>query len=108
MRGLYPPDDTDYVQYVLDVVKACRTFGLYVYVDPHQDVWSRHCGGSGAPAWTLDKVGLDQGYVSIVVVKRAGADDPPGGQTGCCAQSPDEALLPSKPSSETLIDAGNN
>jgi len=43
--------DTDYVQYVLDVVKACRTFGLYVYVDPHQDVWSRHCGGSGAPAW---------------------------------------------------------
>ena len=51
--------DTDYVQYVLDVVKACRTFGLYVYVDPHQDVWSRHCGGSGAPAWTLEKVGLD-------------------------------------------------
>ena len=44
--------DTDYVQYVLEVVKACRTFGLYVYVDPHQDVWSRHCGGSGAPAWT--------------------------------------------------------
>ena len=42
--------DTDYVQYVLEVVKACRTFGLYVYVDPHQDVWSRHCGGSGAPA----------------------------------------------------------
>ena len=43
--------DHDYVQYVLDVVKACQTFGLYVYVDPHQDVWSRHCGGSGAPAW---------------------------------------------------------
>ena len=39
------------------------------------------------------------GYVSIVVVKRAGADDPPGGQTGCCAHSADEALLPSKPSS---------
>ena len=45
------------------------------------------------------------GYVSIVVVKRAGADDPPG--RSCCAHSPDEALLPSKPSSETLIDAGN-
>ena len=51
--------DRDYVSYVLDVVKACKTFGLYVYVDPHQDVWSRHCGGSGAPAWTLEKVGLD-------------------------------------------------
>ena len=45
------------------------------------------------------------GYVSIVVVKRAGADDAPG--RGCCAHSPDEALLPSKPSSETLIDVGN-
>ena len=45
------------------------------------------------------------GYVSIVVVKRVGADDPPG--RSCCAHSPDEALLPSKPSSETLIDAGN-
>ena len=46
------------------------------------------------------------GYVSIIVVKRAGADDPGG--RGCCVQSADEALLPSKPSSETLIDAGNN
>ncbi len=47
------------------------------------------------------------GYVSIVVVKRAGAEDAPGGQTGCCAHSADEALLPSKPSSETLIEVGN-
>ena len=78
--------DTDYVQYVLEVVKACKAFGLYVYVDPHQDVWSRHCGGSGAPAWT----------------QRAGADDPPG--RSCRAHSPDEALLPSKPSSETLLE----
>ena len=46
------------------------------------------------------------GYVSIVVVKRAGAAVSPGGR-GCCAQSPDEALLPSKPSSETLIEVGN-
>ena len=37
------------------------------------------------------------GYVSIVVVKRAGADDQSG--RSCCVQSPDEALLPSKPSS---------
>ena len=39
------------------------------------------------------------GYVSIVVVKRTGADEP-GGQTGCCVQSAaDDKLLPSKPSS---------
>ena len=42
------------------------------------------------------------GYVSIVVVKRAGADDPGG--RGCCTHSADEALLPSKPSSETLLE----
>ena len=46
------------------------------------------------------------GYVSIVVIKRAGENDKAG--RGCCVQAADEALLPSKPSSETLIDAGNN
>ena len=45
------------------------------------------------------------GYVSIVVVKRAGFTE--SGGRGCCAQSADEALLPSKPSSETLIEVGN-
>lgn len=29
------------------------------YIDAHQDVWSRHTGGSGAPTWTLQLVGLD-------------------------------------------------
>lgn len=29
------------------------------YIDAHQDVWSRHAGGSGAPMWTLTLVGLD-------------------------------------------------
>ena len=38
------------------------------------------------------------GYVSIVVIKRADADDP--GVRGCCVQSAaDDKLLPSKPSS---------
>ena len=38
------------------------------------------------------------GYVSIVVIKRADADDPGG--RGCCVQSAaDDKLLPSKPSS---------
>ena len=38
------------------------------------------------------------GYVSIVVIKRADADDP--GDRGCCVQSAaDDKLLPSKPSS---------
>ena len=40
------------------------------------------------------------GYVSIVVVKRAGADaDDPSGRSCCVQSSADDALLPSKPSS---------
>ena len=34
-------------------------FGLCAIVSMHQDVWSRYCGGSGAPAWTLEAVGFD-------------------------------------------------
>ena len=45
------------------------------------------------------------GYVSIVVVKRAGADaDDPSGRSCCVQSSADDALLPSKPSSETLLE----
>lgn len=40
-------------------------------------------------------------YLRIVVIRRAGADPAAGG--GCCVQSGDEALLPSKPSTETLL-----
>lgn len=30
-----------------------------VFIDGHQDVWSRYTGGSGAPIWTFHMVGLD-------------------------------------------------
>lgn len=33
--------------------------GLKVIVSAHQDVWSRLCGGSGAPGWTFDVAGMD-------------------------------------------------
>ena len=54
--GVY---DDDYVAYVDGVVETAGAFGVAVVVDPHQDVWSRFSGGSGAPAWTFEKVGLD-------------------------------------------------
>lgn len=30
-----------------------------MFIDGHQDVWSRYTGGSGAPIWTFHLVGLD-------------------------------------------------
>ena len=67
--GVY---DDAYVSYVAGVVRCARRFGVNVIVDPHQDVWSRYTGGSGAPAWTLEAVGLD-----VAALKDTGAA--PGG-----------------------------
>ncbi len=51
--------DQDYMDYVEAIVKKAGEHGLYLFIDPHQDVWSRFSGGDGAPGWTLDAIGLD-------------------------------------------------
>ena len=51
--------DTAYLDYFAEVVRLAGKHGLYVFIDFHQDVWSRMTGGDGAPGWTLDAVGLD-------------------------------------------------
>jgi len=51
--------DEAYLDYLLALVRKARGYGIACLVDPHQDVWSRWTGGDGAPAWTLDLVGLD-------------------------------------------------
>ena len=48
-----------YIEYFAAVVAKAAEYDICVYVDPHQDVWSRFSGGSGAPAWTFSAVGLD-------------------------------------------------
>mmetsp|Transcript_8987 Transcript_8987/g.11925 ORF Transcript_8987/g.11925 Transcript_8987/m.11925 type:complete len:723 (+) Transcript_8987:49-2217(+) len=50
--------DNEYIEYVIKVLKKARDYGFSAFIDPHQDVWSRFCGGSGAPAWTLEAVGF--------------------------------------------------
>jgi hypothetical protein len=54
--GVY---DEAYLDYVVEVVRKAGEHGLQLFIDPHQDVWSRFSGGDGAPGWTFEVVGLD-------------------------------------------------
>lgn len=51
--------DGDYLAYLRAVVERAGDHGFYVFIDFHQDVWSRMTGGDGAPGWTLEAAGLD-------------------------------------------------
>ncbi|KAH3678132.1 hypothetical protein WICMUC_001696 [Wickerhamomyces mucosus] len=52
--------DDDYIDYTIEVLKIIDEIGgIFVYIDPHQDVWSRFSGGDGAPMWTLYAAGLN-------------------------------------------------
>jgi hypothetical protein len=54
--GVY---DEEYIEYVREVVDKAGRHGFSLYIDPHQDVWSRFTGGDGAPGWTLEAAGFD-------------------------------------------------
>lgn len=51
--------DVEYLDYLEAVVRKAGEHGLLVLIDPHQDVWSRFCGGDGAPGWTLEAAGFE-------------------------------------------------
>ncbi len=51
--------DEAYLNYFTELCARAGEYGFYVFVDLHQDVWSRMSGGDGAPGWTFEKVGLD-------------------------------------------------
>ena len=50
--------DEAYLDYYAEVVRRAGARGLWVFVDPHQDVWSRWTGGDGAPFWCFELAGL--------------------------------------------------
>ncbi|MGB2955518.1 MAG: cellulase family glycosylhydrolase [Anaerolineales bacterium] len=54
--GLY---DRNYLEYIQAVVEKAAEYGIQMFIDPHQDVWSRFSGGDGAPGWTFELVGMD-------------------------------------------------
>lgn len=52
--------DKEFVEYTLQMLKIIGNIGgLYVFLEFHQDVWSRFSGGSGAPMWSFYAAGLD-------------------------------------------------
>ena len=51
--------DTAYLDHLQAICRLAGKYGLYVFIDFHQDVWSRMSGGDGAPGWTFEAVGLD-------------------------------------------------
>ena len=51
--------DEKWIQHTIEVLRVGKEYGFYIFMDPHQDVWSRFSGGSGAPMWTLYAIGLD-------------------------------------------------
>lgn len=51
--------DTDYLDYLEAIIDKAAEYDISMFIDPHEDVWSRFTGGDGAPGWTLEAVGLD-------------------------------------------------
>ena len=54
--GIY---DEAYLAYLRKILLAAEENGISVFIDPHQDVWSRWTGGDGAPSWTMEKLGMN-------------------------------------------------
>ena len=54
--GIY---DEAFLAYLRKILLIAEQKGIAVFIDPHQDVWSRWTGGDGAPAWTMEKLGID-------------------------------------------------
>lgn len=50
--------DTEYLDFFEALTRRAHERGFDVFLDFHQDVWSRFSGGDGAPAWTLEAAGF--------------------------------------------------
>lgn len=51
--------DEEWIQHTIQILRLAKDYGFYIFMDPHQDVWSRFTGGSGAPMWTIYACGLN-------------------------------------------------
>lgn len=56
--------DQEYLDYYAEVCRLAGERGFYIFVDFHQDVWSRFTGGDGAPGWVLEELGFDLAQIA--------------------------------------------
>lgn len=70
--------DEAYLDYIRAIVKKAGEYDLDVFIDPHQDVWSRWTGGDGAPGWTLEAIGMDlnQLHTTAAAITHQTSGDP--------------------------------
>jgi len=72
--------DTAYLDYLETIVESAARHGISLFIDPHQDVWSRWSGGDGAPLWTLEACGFEprnfQASGAALLHQEMGADYP--------------------------------
>jgi hypothetical protein len=79
--------DEAYLDYFAEIAGLAGDYGFYVFVDCHQDAWSRMSGGCGAPGWTFEAVGLDftrfhQAQAALVMQHAFDYADPEASQAG--------------------------
>ena len=58
--------DEAFLAYLRKILLIAEQKGIFVFIDPHQDVWSRWTGGDGAPAWTMSALGMDIDRLDMV------------------------------------------
>ncbi|EDR10797.1 glycoside hydrolase family 5 protein [Laccaria bicolor S238N-H82] len=79
--------DYEFIDYTIRVLQKCKDYGFRVYLDPHQDTWSRFSGGSGAPYWTLAACGINPKHITDTQAAIIHCEYP-------LAHAPDPAALP--------------
>ncbi|MDR2701265.1 MAG: cytoplasm protein, partial [Spirochaetaceae bacterium] len=75
--GIY---DEAYLAYLRKLLLIAEKYNILMWIDPHQDVWGRAAGGDGAPAWTLEALGIDTGRLEAagaVIPRQTNAIVPP-------------------------------